>query len=75
MSTLLDRAFDTVRALPSADQDDIARVMLALAGEDFETEPLDPGHLPSVLEGMAQARLGEFATTAEVEAAFRRYDV
>ena len=75
MSTLLDRAVDTVRALPSPDQDAIARVMLALAGEDSETEPLDPAHLPSVLEGMAQAQRGEFATTAEVEAAFRRYDV
>jgi hypothetical protein len=36
-------------------------------------EEIDPAHLPGVLEGLAQAKRKEFATDAEVEAAFRRF--
>ena len=71
MSKLLDQAVATVRALPPEDQDEIAHAMLALAGA--EPEPIDPSHLPAVLEGLTQARRGEFASPAEVEAAFRRF--
>ena len=37
-------------------------------------EVIPPEHLSAVLEGLAQARAGEFSTDAEVEAAFRRFD-
>jgi hypothetical protein len=42
--------------------------------DDREAEEIDPAHLPAVLEGLAQAERREFATDAEVEAAFRRFD-
>ena len=71
MSKLLDQAVAIVRALPPDDQDEIARAMLALAGA--EPEPIDPAHLQAVLEGLDQASRGEFASPAEVEAAFRRF--
>ena len=71
MSTLLDQAVATVRALPPDEQDEIAKAMLALAGAD--PEPIDDAHLPAVLEGLAQARRRELASPAEVEAAFRRF--
>ena len=74
MSKLLDQAVDTVRALPLARQDEIARAMLALAGNDAEPEPIDPAHLPAVLEGLAHAKRGERAAPQQVEAAFRRFD-
>jgi hypothetical protein len=74
MSKLLDQAVDAVRALPSDAQEDIARAMLALAGNEEEPEPIDPAHLPAILEGLAQAKRREFATPAQVEAAFRRFD-
>jgi hypothetical protein len=48
--------------------------MLALAGEDSEPELIDPAHLPDVLESLAQAKRRQFATDADVEAAFRRFD-
>jgi hypothetical protein len=49
--------------------------MLCLAGnEDESAEEIDPKHLPDVLEGVAQARRGEFASEAEVEAVFRQLD-
>jgi hypothetical protein len=71
MSKLLDQAVKTVRALPADEQDEIAQTMLALAGA--EPEPVDETHLPAVLEGLAQALRREFASPAEVEAAFRRF--
>lgn len=71
MSSLLDQAVATVRALSPDEQDEIAKAMLALAGAD--PEPIDDEHLPAVLEGLAQARRREFANSAEVEAAFRRF--
>ena len=74
MTKLLDKALDAVRRLPAGSQDEIARAMLHLAAGDGEPEPVDPEHLPTVLEGLAQVGRGEFATDAEVEAAFRRFD-
>ena len=69
-----DVAFETVRRLPPADQDDIARAMLRLAKVGGEApEPIDPAHLPDVREGLAQARRREFASEAAVEAAFHRF--
>jgi len=74
MTKLLDKALETVRRLPPDSQDEIARAMLTLAGDEGEPEPIDPAHLPDVLESLAQAQLRQFATDAEVEAAFRRFD-
>jgi hypothetical protein len=74
MTKLLEQALETVRRLPAKSQDEIARAILRLAAGDGEPEPVDPAHLPAVLEGLAQARRREFATDAEVEAAFRRFD-
>ncbi len=74
MTKLLEKALEAVRRLPSDSQDEIARAMLNLAARDGEPEPVDPAHLPAVLEGLTQARSRNFATDAEVEAAFRRFD-
>ena len=48
--------------------------MLTLAGEGGEPEEIDARHLPAVLEGLAQAKRREFASDADVEAAFRRFE-
>jgi DNA-binding TFAR19-related protein (PDSD5 family) len=74
MTKLLQKALEAVRLLPPESQDEIARAMLSLAGSDAEVEEIDPAHLPDVLEGLAQAKRREFATDAEVEAAFRRFE-
>ena len=75
MTKLLDKALEAVRRLPPESQDEIARTMLTLAArDDGLPEPIDPTHLPDVLESLAQAKRREFATDAEVEAAFRRFD-
>jgi hypothetical protein len=63
-----------VRQLPPERQDEIAHAMVVLAGDEVEPEEIDPAHLSDVLESLAQARRREFATDAEVEAVFRRFD-
>jgi hypothetical protein len=74
MTKLLQKALEAVRRLPPDSQDEIARPMLTLAGDESEPEVIDPAHLPDVLASLAQARRREFATDSEVEAAFRRFD-
>ena len=74
MTKLLEKALEAVRRLPANSQDEIAREMLRLAQGDAEPEPVDPAHLPAILQGLAEAKQREFATDAEVEAAFRRFD-
>jgi hypothetical protein len=74
MTKLLEKALEAVRRLPPDSQDEIARAMLNMAGDEGEPEEIDPTHLAEVLESLAQAKRREFATDAEVEAAFGRFD-
>jgi hypothetical protein len=74
MTKLLERALEAVSRLSPDTQDEIARAMLRLAASDGEPEEIDAAHLPAVLEGLAQAKRREFASDAEVEAAFCRFD-
>jgi hypothetical protein len=74
MTKLLEQALEVVRGQPPESQDEIARAILRLAAGEADAELVDPAHLPAVLEGLTQAKRREFATDAEVEAAFRRFD-
>jgi hypothetical protein len=74
MTKLLEKALAAVRRLPPDSQDQIAPAMLSLSGNDGEPEDVDPAHLPAVLEDLARAERRQFATDAEIQAAFRRFD-
>lgn len=74
MTKLLEKALAIVRGLSPAEQDEIAQAILSLADAEADVEDIDPAHLPDVLESLAQARRREFATDAEVEAAFLRFE-
>ena len=74
MTKLLEKALEAVRRLPPDSQDEIALAMLTLSGNDGQAENVDTTHLPAVLEGLAQAKRREFATDAEIDAAFRRFE-
>ena len=74
MTKLLEKALEAVRQLPPDSQDQIALAMLTLTGNEGEPEEVQAAHLPAVLEGLAQAKRRHFATEAEVEAAFRRFE-
>ena len=74
MTKLLEKALEAVRQLPPEGQDEIARAMLNLTGNEGDPEPVDLAHLSAVLEGLAQAKRRQFASDAEIEAAFRRFE-
>jgi hypothetical protein len=74
MTDLLEKAVEAVRRLAPAAQDEIARAMLQLADDEEQAEPIDPADLEAVLESLAYADRREFATDAEVVAAWRRFD-
>lgn len=74
MTKLLEEAIEAVGRLTPEAQDEIARATLHLAGDNSEPEPIEPAHLATVLDGRAQADRREFASDAEVEAAFRSFD-
>ncbi|MET0313508.1 MAG: hypothetical protein ABW275_03875 [Hansschlegelia sp.] len=72
MTKLLDEAIDAARRMSPDAQDAIGRFILENF-DDGQPEPIPAEHRDAVLEGLAQADRGEFATDEEVEAAFRRF--
>jgi hypothetical protein len=73
MTKLLDQALEAARNLPADAQDDIARVVLRLAGADDEPPvPLTPEEQTAIAASKAAAR-GEFATDEEVRAVWAKH--
>jgi toxin ParE1/3/4 len=75
MTKLLDQALDAARTLPPEAQDDIARVVLRLAGEDDRSSPvaLTPDERAAVATSRSAASRGEFATDAQVRAVWAKH--
>jgi hypothetical protein len=73
MTELLEKAIVTVRQLAPEQQDEIARLLLSIAGAGEEPGEIDPEHLPHVLEGLAQAERGEFVSDEAMQATFARF--
>jgi predicted transcriptional regulator len=67
MTKLLDQALEATRSLPPETQDDIARIVLRLAGKD-EDPPivLSSEERAAIARSMAAAARGEFATDEQV---------
>ena len=73
MTKLLEQAIDAARNLPPDAQDDIARLVLRLAGADDEPPvPLTPDEQAAVAASKAAAARGEFATDAQVRAVWAK---
>jgi predicted transcriptional regulator len=68
MTKLLEQAVETVRGLPPEIQDELARMLLQLAGEAQPLLQLSPEEEASLDESLAQADSGEFATDEQVQA-------
>jgi hypothetical protein len=74
MTKLLDQALEAARRLPADAQDDIARVVLRLAGaEDEPPVPLTPEEQAAVAASRAAATRGEFATDEQVRAVWAKH--
>ena len=75
MTQLLDQALEAARNLPASAQDEIARIVLQLAGADDATPPiaLSPEERAAILASQAAAARGEFATDDEVRAVWAKH--
>lgn len=73
MTMLLDQAVETVRVLPDAVQDELARVLLQLAGIDQPPLLLTPEEDAALEDSLAQAERGEFATDEEIGAIWAKH--
>jgi hypothetical protein len=73
MTKLLEQALEAVRVLSANEQDDIARVILQLAGkEDAAPVELSPDERKAVEKSKAAAARGEFASDEQVRAVWGR---
>ena len=73
MTKLLDRALEAARNLPSDAQDDIARVVLQLAGGEVAAVVLSPDERAAITASKAAAARGEFATDEQVRAVWAKH--
>lgn len=68
MTKLLDHAFETVRGLPAAVQDDLAAALLRLAGEaDGPVIRLTDRDRAALMAADGEIARGDFATDAEMQ--------
>jgi hypothetical protein len=73
MTQLLEYAVNTVRGLPAEMQDDLARLLLQLAGEDQPAIQLTAEEEASFEESLGQAERGEFATDEQMRAIWAKH--
>ncbi|HEX4410235.1 MAG TPA: hypothetical protein VH206_15785 [Xanthobacteraceae bacterium] len=74
MTKLFDKALEAVRVLPPDAQDDIARIVLQLAGSDAaEAVALSSDEREAIADSKAAAARGEFATDAQVRAVWAKH--
>jgi hypothetical protein len=73
MTKLFDQAVEAVRGLPPDAQDDIARILLQLAGNDAEPVPLSTDERTAIARSKAAAERGEFATDEQVRATWAKH--
>jgi hypothetical protein len=74
MTKLLDQAVEIARGLPSEAQDDIARVVLQLAGaDDAPPVPLTEDEKVAITASKEAAARGEFATEEQIRAVWAKH--
>ena len=74
MTKLLDLAIADVRKLSAVDQDETAEILLWSIETRSGSLSLDSETIAAIDESLAQARRGEFASDAEIEALWKRND-
>jgi hypothetical protein len=72
MTALLDQALELARSLPADEQDDIARLVMQLAGRDDVVASLSNDERSAIERSKAAAARGEFATDEQVRAVWAR---
>jgi hypothetical protein len=75
MTKLLEKAIEKIRELPEDDQNAIALTILSMAHAESPDHPVDDETRAAILEGLEQARRGEFVPDEEIEALWKRHNV
>ncbi len=73
MTALFDHAVEAARSLPSSTQDDVARLLLQLAGDEQAALEISDAEMTTFETSLAQAARGERATDEQVRAAWSKY--
>jgi hypothetical protein len=73
MTRLLEQAVEAVSALPDEAQDDLARILLQLAGLDQPPYELTLEEAAELDASLAEAARGEFASDEEVRAVWAKH--
>jgi len=73
MTRLLEQAVAAVRVLPDDVQDDLAHMLLQLAGVEQPLYELSPEEAADIDASMAEAERGEFAADDEVRALWAKH--
>jgi len=73
MTRLLEQAVETVSALPDDVQDELARILLQLAGVEQPAYQLTAVEEADLDASLAEADQGEFATDEEVRAMWAKH--
>ncbi len=73
MTKLMDEAIDALRHVPAEQQDEIALLVLRLAGGEPAIYVLSAEEEADIAESDAAAQRGEFATDEEVRAIWAKY--
>lgn len=75
MTELLEQAVERVRTLPPDQQDEFARVLLRLTGDDEPVYQLTPEEEASLAKSLEEAERGEFATDEQVRAIWAKHNL
>jgi len=75
MTKLLELAVDSVRTLPAEVQDELARLLLQVAGEEQPVIRLTSEERADLAEADAEIARGEFATDEQIRAILAKRNV
>jgi hypothetical protein len=75
MTKLLEKAMAAASALPDEQQDELARVLLQLAGHEQPPIVLTPEEEADLAEAEAEVARGELASDGQVRAMWAKYDL
>jgi hypothetical protein len=73
MTQLFQKAVATVSALPDAQQDELARILLQMAGAEDSVYMLTPEEEADLDASIAEAARGELASEGEVATVWARF--
>ena len=73
MTALFDHAVEAVRSLPSSTQDEVARLLLQLAGAEQSAVQIADAEMATFETSLAQADRGERASDEQVRAVWAKH--